>query len=84
MTRRGIKVSIEIDPTTADLLLQLSGSPAMGGVEAPADVPTREEQAKQLGAVVAHLVHSAADGVRRPGAWERGWILQAFGEWWAS
>lgn len=29
--------------------------------------------------VLAHLVHSAADGVRRPGAWERGWLHQAFG-----
>lgn len=28
--------------------------------------------------VVGHLVQSAADGIRRPGAWERGWLLQAF------
>lgn len=33
-----------------------------------------------LGQVIEHLVHSAADGVRRPGAWERGWLEQAFGD----
>lgn len=30
--------------------------------------------------VVSYLVHSAADGLRRPGAWERGWLTQAFGD----
>jgi len=30
-------------------------------------------------AVLQHLVRSAADGVRRPGSWERQWINQAFG-----
>ena len=29
---------------------------------------------------LTHLAHSAADGLRRPGAWERGWIGQAFSE----
>jgi hypothetical protein len=29
--------------------------------------------------VLKHLAQSAADGVRRPGAWERGWVAQAFG-----
>jgi hypothetical protein len=32
--------------------------------------------------VVRRLVHSAADGVRRPGAWERQWVEQAFGTDW--
>jgi hypothetical protein len=30
--------------------------------------------------VLEHLAHSAADGIRRPGSWERGWVLQAFGD----
>ncbi len=29
---------------------------------------------------LASLASHAADGVRRPGAWERGWIEQCFGE----
>ncbi len=29
--------------------------------------------------VLSHLAHSAADGVRRPGAWERSWVEQCFG-----
>lgn len=32
--------------------------------------------------VVAVLVDHAQQGVYRPGAWERGWICQAFGEAW--
>ncbi len=28
--------------------------------------------------VIQHLIHSAADGVRRPGSWERGWLASAF------
>lgn len=27
-----------------------------------------------------HLAHSAIDGVRRPGSWERGWLYHAFGQ----
>lgn len=30
-------------------------------------------------AVLRHLASSAAQGVQRPGSWERGWIEQAFG-----
>ena len=30
--------------------------------------------------VVGYLVQSAADGVRRPGSWERPWIEQCFGD----
>lgn len=32
--------------------------------------------------VLAWLAWSAADGVRRPGAWERSWVEQAFGGRW--
>jgi hypothetical protein len=34
--------------------------------------------------VLLHLAHSAADGVRRPGAWERGWLTQAFSDDWTE
>ena len=36
----------------------------------------RDENAR---VALLHLIHSATDGVRRPGAWERGWVNQAFG-----
>lgn len=35
-----------------------------------------------LEGVIEHLAHSAAAGIRRPGAWERGWLMQAFGDDW--
>ena len=31
---------------------------------------------------VRHLIQSAMDGMRRPGAWERHWLAQAFFEDW--
>jgi hypothetical protein len=34
--------------------------------------------------VIAHLAHSAADGVRRPGAWERNWVIQCFSDEFAN
>ena len=35
--------------------------------------------------VLAHLAHAAAEGVRRPGAWERGWLEQSgCGVWWGA
>ena len=30
------------------------------------------------------LVDRVLDGVTRPGAWERGWLQQAFGPWWQA
>lgn len=34
--------------------------------------------------VVETLIDHAADGVRRPGAWERGWVEQCFGDDWTG
>ncbi len=48
--------------------------PAIGLDLAADDVP------KVLAKVIEHLAASAADGVRRPGAWERSWVEQAFGD----
>jgi hypothetical protein len=61
-----VTISITVDARTAAYLRALTRS---------SSVPdgTLED-------VVGHLVHSAADGLRRPGAWERGWVESAFGE----
>lgn len=34
--------------------------------------------------VIAELIDHAQQGVYRPGAWERGWLCQAFGEDWLA
>ena len=39
--------------------------------------PKRRPDAVEF--VLEMLASSAADGVRRPGSWERGWVAQAFG-----
>jgi hypothetical protein len=59
-------ITVTLSGETAELLELLTR-----GEHAPA---------RDLTGVVLHLVHSAADGVCRPGAWERGWVVQAFGE----
>jgi hypothetical protein len=35
-----------------------------------------------VASVLVHLANCAAGGMRRPVAWERGWIEQAFGDDW--
>lgn len=35
--------------------------------------------AEDVSALLEQLAHAAADGIRRPGSWERGWIQQATG-----
>lgn len=37
-----------------------------------------------VAAVVATLIDHAQQGVYRPGSWERGWLIQAFGDEWLS
>lgn len=59
-------IAIEIEQEDVALLQTLARSPGCAG-ETAADA-------------LAHLASSAADGVRRPGSWERAWIQQAFGE----
>lgn len=61
-------IQVEVGTETARLLEELTASAAMGG-------------AGTLEGVVRHLLSSAADGVRRPGSWERVWVEQAFGPW---
>jgi hypothetical protein len=35
--------------------------------------------AETVAGVIEHLARHAADGVRRPGAWERDWLIQCVG-----
>lgn len=37
-----------------------------------------------VSAVVSELIDHAQQGVYRPGAWERGWLIQAFGDEWEA
>jgi len=62
--------STEFDADTAEQLRQLASSTA---------VPDGS-----IADVIRHLIWSAADGVRRSGSWERGWVETCFGEWGGS
>lgn len=65
------RVTLMLTEETAELLAVLTRSEAMGG-------------SSTVGEVVSHLVHLAADGVRRPGSWERQWLEPAFGLDWTE
>lgn len=62
-----VQFTIELHPNTVAYLRSLARSNAV-------DTGRIED-------VLAYLAASAADGVRRPGAWECGWCEQAFGTW---
>ena len=67
-------VIVSLSGETFEALAMLGRSYAVTGEsEAIRDVEAVDR-------ALVHLACSAADGVRRPGAWERGWIEQAFGE----
>jgi hypothetical protein len=66
-THSHLSITVELSAETLDLLTTLGKSYALGGNATASEV-------------ILHLIHSAADGVRRPGSWERGWLEQAFGE----
>jgi hypothetical protein len=44
----------------------------------------RQRQGASVPYVLQHLAQSAADGLRRPGAWEAQWVVQAFGNDWTG
>ena len=58
--------TIELSFETYRQLLHLIGA----GITRPTSI---EE-------ILKHLARCAADGVRRPGSWERSWVEQAFGD----
>lgn len=64
-------ITIELDEETIGLLEVIGKGWALGGQG------TAEE-------VLAHLAVSAAEGVRRPGSWERGWVVQGCGDGWET
>jgi hypothetical protein len=43
-----------------------------------------DEGLPDRGAVVERLIDHAQQGVYRPGAWERSWLMQAFGASWLA
>lgn len=65
-----MKITLDITDHVAELL------GVLGPTGQPIDI--------QVEAVVCALVDHAQQGVYRPGAWERGWLMQAFGEEWTS
>lgn len=62
---------LDIDGDAADALAMLGTTSAVACVG--------DRRARIL-AAIRHLIASAADGVLRPGSWERGWLIQAFGD----
>lgn len=60
------KITIELTTETVTYLQVLVGTFACPDLEG----------------VIEHLAHSAAAGIRRPAAWERAWLMQAFGDDW--
>jgi hypothetical protein len=76
-TRGGnvVNVTLRLRPETARLLEALASSDAVGDQH---DGGLR----KRVTDVLYHLAYSAAEGVQRPGAWERAWVEQAFGPGW--
>lgn len=71
-----INITLRLKPQTARLLEVLAASDAVGSKR---DVALLHEKVAD---VVYHLAMSAAEGVQRPGAWERAWVAQAFGGGW--
>lgn len=65
-----IEVTIEAD--AVEQIDQLRRSYAVGGTP---------KNPVSLQAVLNHLVQSVADGVRRPGSWERDVVERLFGAW---
>lgn len=63
------RITIDIDDTVYELLEVLTH-----GEYAPESVE----------AVIGQLIDHAQQGVYRPGAWERDWLRQAFGDDWTA
>jgi hypothetical protein len=58
--------TVRVDEADLPYLLQLTGE-------------GWENYSDSVAGVLEQLAHAAADGIRRPGSWERGWIQQATG-----
>jgi hypothetical protein len=73
-----VKITVTIDEQVARLLEVLASSDFaalhVGGKQSSRD--------HKLASVLYTLIDHAQQGVYRPGAWEREWICQAFGDDW--
>lgn len=69
-----MRITLEISETVAGLLQVL----------APEGQQHQPPSASSVAVVIATLIDHAQQGVYRPGAWERGWLTQAFGDEWTE
>jgi hypothetical protein len=65
----GKKITLDLDNDVVNLLAILGTSRATSGKRDPQEV-------------IEMLIHHAADGVRRPGSWERNWLVSVFSDDW--
>lgn len=71
---RRMKITIDVDEETGLALEGLARHAHIALGEQPTSVTD----------VLEHLVQSVSAGVRRPGAWERSWLRQAFADDWEA
>jgi len=64
------KITVEVSDVVYDLLKVLTKGKCSG--------------CSSVEDVVAKLIDHAQQGVYRPGAWEREWLMQAFGDDWTE
>lgn len=65
-----VRVTLELSPQEIRVLGSLGQHSYIGSAD-PGDV-------------LRLLIHHVLDGARRPGSWERGWMIQLFGDGWES
>lgn len=63
-------ITFELTETVADLLAVLG--------------PVGQPRELQVRVAIEELIDHAQQGVYRPGSWERGWLMQAFGDIWTE
>jgi len=69
-TKNSKKITVEVSDTVYQLLQVLADGGAFEG------------RALTVEDIVDQLIDHAQQGVYRPGAWERDWLCQAFGDEW--
>jgi len=74
-----VKIMIDVPDGQVPYLLELAATPALC-IDDPSLPATDEAVSTKIARVIKYLTSSAVDGVRRPGSWERQWLLQAFGD----
>jgi hypothetical protein len=78
------KITITVSETVFRLLRVLApDTPAPGSFPGTPENPDLTDEAL-VAEVVGELIDHAQQGVYRPGAWERPWLSQAFGDEWLA